>query len=115
MYNLQTNNPLYKGFTCPYCAKDLRTRQGLSGHIQFKHSINQNTPYIATNDIELLKDKLHASVNIIGLDKTTTRKIEIILNNWGIIVTVCEQLDIDLNKQDFKIYFVAGLVDMYQE
>lgn len=114
MYNYQTNNPLYKGFTCPYCEKALRTRQGLSGHIQFKHSTKQNILDIATNDIELLKDKLYASVNIIGLDKTTTQMIEILLNNWKIIVTVCEQLDIDLNKQDFKNYFVAGLVDMYQ-
>jgi len=114
MYNYQTNNPLYKGFTCPYCEKALRTRQGLSGHIQFKHSTKQNILDIATNDIELLKDKLHAAVNIIGLDKTTTQTIEIILNNWIIITTVCEQLDIDLNKQDFKNYFVAGLVDMYQ-
>ncbi len=117
MYNYQTNNPLYKGFTCPYCKKDLRTRQGLSGHIQFKHGINQNTPYIATNDIELLKDKLRApvkSVNTFGFDETTINVIEGVLDNWKKIIVVCEQLDIDLNEQDFKNYFVAMLADIYQ-
>ncbi|MDP2719281.1 MAG: hypothetical protein Q8P44_05575, partial [Dehalococcoidia bacterium] len=28
---------LEKRFQCGYCAKTLRSRQGLSGHIQFKH------------------------------------------------------------------------------
>ncbi len=114
MYTSQANNPLYKGFTCLYCEKTFRNRAGLSGHIQFKHSTKQNILDIATNDIELLKDKLHVAVSIIGLDKTTTQMIEIILNNWIKITIVCEQLDIDLNKQDFKNYFVAGLAGMYQ-
>ena len=114
MYNSQANNPLYKGFTCPHCGKALRTRAGLSGHIQYKHSIKQNTPYIATNDIELLKNKLYATVNTIDLDDYTIQVIEIILDNWKKIILVCEQLDIDLNKQDFKNYFVAMLANKYQ-
>ncbi len=114
MYNSQANNPLYKGFICPYCEKALRTRQGLSGHIQYSHSTKQNTPYIATNDIELLKSKLYAAVNTIDLDDTTTKVIEVILDNWRKIIIVCEQLDVDLNKQDFKNYFVAMLADKYQ-
>lgn len=28
---------LKKRFTCQYCGKSFPTRQGLSGHIQFKH------------------------------------------------------------------------------
>jgi len=114
MYNSQSNNPLYKGVTCPYCEKTFRNKAGLSGHIQFKHGIKQNAPYIATNDIELLKDKLQVAVNTIGLNDTTTKVIEVILDNWEKIILVCEQLDVDLNKQDFKNYFVAMLADKYQ-
>ena len=114
MYNSQDNNPLYKGFTCQYCGKTFRNRAGLSGHIQLKHGIKQNAPYIATNDIELLKDKLQVAVNTIDLDDYTTQVIEIILDNWEKIILACEQLDIDLNKQDFKNYFVAMLANKYQ-
>ncbi len=114
MYNYQANNPLYKGFTCPHCGKALRTRQGLSGHIQYKHGMKQKTPYIPTNDIELLKDKLNVAVNTLGLDETTTKVINVILDNWAKIIIICEQLDIDLNKQDFKNYFVARLADKYE-
>ncbi len=118
MYNSQANNPLYKGVTCPYCEKALRTRQGLSGHIQWKHGINQNTPDKALDDIELLEDKLYApiqSVNTIGFGETTINAIEIILDNWKKILAVCEQLDIDLNKQDFKNYFVTMLANVYNQ
>ena len=114
MYKSQANNPLYKGFTCQYCGEALRTRQGLSGHIQYKHGMKQNTPYIPTNDIELLKDKLNVAVNTLGLDETTTNVIDVILDNWAKIIIICEQLDIDLNKQDFKNYFVARLADKYE-
>jgi len=114
MYYYQTNNPLYKGFTCPYCEKALRSRQGLSGHIQFKHSIKQYTPDIDINDIELLKDKLQMAVITLNMNETTSQTIEVILDNWEKIKTISEELDIVLNKQDFKNYFVARLADMYQ-
>ena len=113
MYGIH-KDPLNKKFSCQQCGNLFRTRQGLSGHIQFKHSIKQNTQQIAEDDIELLKYKLQMAVNIIGLNETTFQLIDVILDNWIKIIIICEQLDIDLNKQDFKSYFVAGLADMYQ-
>jgi glutaredoxin len=112
MYNYQTNNPLYKGFTCPYCEKDLRTRQGLSGHIHFKHGIKQNT---LDNDIELVKGKFEVAVITLGLNEITTQMIEAILENWDKIMLICGELGIDLNKQDFKNYFVTMLANVYNQ
>jgi len=107
-------DPLNKKFQCQHCGNLFRTRQGLSGHIQFKHGIKQYTPDIAINDIEFIKDKLQMAGITLGMNETTTQVIEVILDNWTKITTICEELGIDLNKQDFKNYFVAGLADMYQ-
>ena len=91
-----------------------RTRQGLSGHIQFKHGTKQNTLQIAINDNVLLKAKLKVVGEIIDLSKSTTQMIEAILDNWIKVILICDPLGIDLNKQDFKNYFVARIADMYQ-
>lgn len=107
-------DPLNKKFPCKQCGKLFRTRQGLSGHIQFKHATKQNTLQIAIDDIVLIKVKLKAVEKIIDLSKSTTQMIEAILDNWIKVVYICDSLGIDLNEQDFKNYFVAKLADIYQ-
>ena len=107
-------DPLNKKFPCKQCGKLFRTRQGLSGHIQFKHVTKQNTLLIAIDDILLIKIKLKAVEKILKLPESTTRMIEAILDNWLKVVNICDPLGIDLNKQDFKNYFVARLADIYQ-
>lgn len=54
-------DPLNKNFPCKKCGKLFRTRQGLSGHIQFKHGTKKNTLAIATKDILDIKIKLKSS------------------------------------------------------
>ncbi len=110
----ETKDPLNKKFPCKQCGKLFRTRQGLSGHIQFKHGTKQNTLAIDVKDIMELKIILKAIEGILGLSKSKTQMIEAILDNWINITSICGPLGIDLNKQDFKNYLVARLADIYQ-
>jgi len=110
----ETKDPLNKKFPCKHCHKLFRTRQGLSGHIQFKHSTKKNALAIAAQDILDIKIKLKTVKDIMNLPKPTAQRIEAILDNWLNVVYICTSAGIDLNKQDFKNYFVARIADMYQ-
>jgi len=46
MFYTHNEDPLTKGFICNYCGKAFRTRQGLSGHIQWKHGAKQKLEQI---------------------------------------------------------------------
>ena len=111
----ETKDPLNKKFPCKQCGNLFRTRQGLSGHIQFKHGTKKNALAVDVKDIMELKLILKAIEGILGcLSKSKTQMIEAILDNWINITSICGPLGIDLNKQDFKKYFVARIVDIYQ-
>ena len=110
----ETKDPLNKKFSCKHCHKLFRTRQGLSGHIQFKHGTKKNALAIAAQDILDIKIQLKTIKDIINLPKPTSQRIEAILDNWLNVVYICASAGIDLNKQDFKNYFVARIADMYQ-
>ena len=107
-------DPLKKKFPCKKCGKLFRTRQGLSGHIQFKHGTKQKALLIAKDDIMDIKVVLKAIEGLWDLPKSNTQMIQAILDNWLKVVYICDPLGIDLNKQDFKNYFVARLADIYQ-
>ena len=110
----ETKDPLNKKFPCKQCGKLFRTRQGLSGHIQFKHGTKQNTLAIDVKDIAELKIILEAIEGILGLSKSKSQMIKAILDNWINITSICDPLGIHLNKQDFKKYFVERIVGIYQ-
>ncbi len=108
---------LEKRFQCDYCGETFRTRQGLSGHIQFKHEtlydpIAKNTKitkeidmdFILSNQIEI---KLWTKVN--GLTESTNDTILKLFVNWGSARSFFKMLDIELTEQDFKTYLLAGL------
>ena len=110
----ETKDPLNKKFPCKQCGNLFRTRQGLSGHIQFKHVTKKNALQIAIDDILDIKIKLKMIEKIMNLPKSTAQMIEAILDNWLKVVYICDSAGIDLNKQDFKNYFVARVADMNQ-
>ena len=110
----ETKDPLNKKFLCKQCGKLFRTRQGLSGHIQFKHGTKQNTLAIDVKDIAELKIILEAIEGILGLSKSKSQMINAILDNWINITSICDPFDIHLNKQDFKKYFVERIVGIFQ-
>jgi hypothetical protein len=108
---------LEKRFQCDYCGETFRTRQGLSGHIQFKHqdyfepatNAKQSTKASDSNFI-LSKNtafkKWRASN---GLSKSTNDRVASLFVNWVRIRTLFGQLGIELTEQDFKTYILAGL------
>ncbi len=110
----KTKDPLNKKFSCKQCGNLFRTRQGLSGHIQFKHATKKNALQMAAEDNLNIQVKLKKIEHIMKLPKSTTQAINTILHNWLEVVYICDSAGIDLNKQDFKNYFVARVADMYQ-
>ena len=53
-----SQDSLKKRFSCQYCDKSFRTRQGLSGHIQFKHKLLQNSNGTYTDKLLQLHKRL---------------------------------------------------------
>lgn len=106
-------DPLNKKFVCKHCGKVFRTRQGLSGHIQWKHGAKQKIHQI---DADYLLDKL-PEVKIwemtCGLPTSTIQATKNILATWLYVRSFCESIDIDLNKQDFKSYLIASLASVH--
>ncbi len=111
----EIKDPLSKKFRCKHCDNLFRTRQGLSGHIQFKHGTKKkNALSIAAKDMLDIKIKLKKIEDIMNLPKPTAKMIETTLDNWLEVVYICTSAGINLNKQDFKNYFVARVAGYYQ-
>ncbi len=108
---------LEKRFHCDYCGETFRTRQGLSGHIQFKHqtpyiSVAKNTKVtknIDTDYISFKQTKIKTWRIGNGLTKSTSDTMVKLLVNWGNARSFIKVLDIEITEQDFKTYLLAGL------
>ena len=107
-------DPLNKKFPCKQCNKLFRTRQGLSGHIQFVHSAKQKIEQIDFTYIMSKKTELDLLGKAADWSESTIKARKIILAKWLEVQLFCKILDIDLSKQDFKKYVLARLPDMYQ-
>ncbi len=103
---------LEKRFTCQYCESTFRTRQGLSGHIQWKHKARQT---LSVTDISnVIQKAKHLDSNLKkGGILLSTEKARIVAR-WASIMTMCEILKIKINNQDFKNYIIASLARMYE-
>jgi hypothetical protein len=117
---------LEKRFACPYCEKTLRTRQGLSGHIKFKHgSAYQPQTYIpygvtAKEKPPLGLDEVEPVTKIWeGREKfMLDSQWEIhaqrnVLKRWNEVRLLCNELNIHLDKTDLKNYLVTSLAYVY--
>ncbi len=107
-------DPLNKQFQCQHCGNLFRTRQGLSGHIQFVHSTKQKIEKIDSSYVSSKLSELDILGEAAGWSKSSIQARKTILLNWLDTQTFCKMLDIDLSKQDFKNYLIASLADMYQ-
>ena len=108
---------LEKRFPCDYCGETFRTRQGLSGHIQFKHQAYYKPivkPKQTTKEIDMAFISSKQENIIIwkatnGLTKSTNDNIARLLVNWAHVRSFFNMLDIELTEQDFKNYLLASL------
>ena len=91
-----SQDALSKMFQCEYCGDLLRTRQGLSGHIQFKHTTGQGTPnrdydYLNSKASEFRKYGL-----IILLPESEIAAHQNALKRWPEVQTFCQFLGLKL-------------------
>ena len=116
---------LEKRLTCPYCGISLRTRQGLSGHIQFLHQTlpigNQNPQGVVqpapqptsgssyTDELLILKKRM----DLWKARKNDFRPREIeqgndIFRRWFVLKNYFNTIDIKLTDDDFKNFFIQN-------
>jgi uncharacterized C2H2 Zn-finger protein len=112
---------LEKRFQCSYCGKTFRYRQGLSGHIQFKHqgyfepsdkagqlSSVTEKGFILSKHKDFLKWRVSS-----GLSKSTTDNVATLLVNWERVRNLFNMLGIELTEEDFKTYLLTGLSKIF--
>jgi len=108
-----SKNSLEKRFACQHCGKSCRTRQGLSGHIQFKHGAGKESPQI-NHSYVLSKGKYWEKVGkAAGLPMSEIRAKQHIMVEWFDVQAFCNFFKIKLSNSDFKNYLIASLAHMH--
>ena len=103
---------LKKRYTCQYCGKSFPTKQGLSGHIQFKHQ----KKWIKEPDLPSLLEIAPKLKYVEDMFETTVPmddKLDMI-TYWPEFKSLCLAFKIELNQQDLKHYVIANLVQIHQ-
>jgi hypothetical protein len=105
---------LKKRYTCQYCGKSFPTKQGLSGHIQFKHQ----KKWIKEPDLppytEIVSEFMEIEKHY-GLLTVTSNDILDMMKYWLEFKLLCSKVfKIELNQQDLKHYVIASLVQIHQ-
>ena len=116
---------LEKRHTCPYCGISLRTRQGMSGHIQFLHQISpignqspqgvvQPAPQPAGGNSysdEMLLLKMRMTLWQERENDYPSRDIKQgndIFHRWFVLKSYFSIIGIKLNDDDFKNFFIQN-------
>ena len=108
---------LKKRFQCDLCGETFRTRQGLSGHIQFKHHAAYKKE-VKAKEIDM-KFVLSKSKYVLTwqatnqLPQQTNKAISSLLVNWHQVRSFFKMLDLELTEQDFKTYLLVGLGNIF--
>jgi len=109
-----SKDALAKRFPCEYCGEFFRTRQGLSGHIQFKHGTKQTKQPLD------LKVKAERMLDLKILQKAfdvsdfTLHAYADAVAFWQQLQLFCKAFEIELNQQDLKKYLITSLVHIHQ-
>jgi len=117
MYNSQANNPLFKGFTCQYCGNTFRSRQGLSGHIQFKHGITGQKKVKQVEFKLTKKDVTSKLVQWKAISKPSEFEYEAVVDMflwWIQVKTLFKAFGLELNEQDLHNYVITSLANIRQ-
>ena len=106
---------LEKRFKCPHCGESIRSRQGLSGHIQFKHPAGTtetgNKSRINILAEAIIKRRLDA--DLLELSREEFRELAEIQADWYFFKKFAGQLNIKLNDTDYKAYLLVATALMY--
>ena len=107
-----SQSTLEKRFQCPHCGETFRTRQGLSGHIQWKHFMGTGAE--ENDDKQSFLDPIAVQVRaeIMGFNKKEIGEMMHILVRWKAIVALVENEHITFNNADYKNYLIVSLAQM---
>ena len=108
---------LEKRFYCQYCGVSVRTRQGLSGHIQWKHGKKYEYQdlkiKVAASEVIQLKAMKELQVKY-GLPDWTLEDVGDTIAWWTTVRSLCDVFGIKLNQQDLKNYLITSFVQIHQ-
>ena len=110
MYNSHNKDPLGKKFLCQHCGKSFRTRQGLSGHIQFKHQSDTTKPDFLqiVKGLALKHEIWKISVNTMGYPSEIAQAGDQVLKRWEVLCYYFDLLKLRLNDSDFKNFMLQN-------
>ena len=105
-----------KRFPCPHCGETFRTRQGLSGHIQFKHHAGTTeetgSPAEWFLDIAMYKKVLQSG----EFSTEEVSELTQILADWGyikLLIGLAPGLEnTKVGGADFKAYLIMAYAQM---
>ena len=108
-----SNKSLEKRFTCQYCDDSFRTRQGLSGHIQWKHQAGKKSSKMDLADIVSTGISYQTMGTLAGLPQSQIKANLRILAKWVEVEGFCDYLKIKLSPQDFKNYIIVSMAQQH--
>ena len=104
---------LEKRFSCSYCSRTFRTRQGLSGHIQFKHS-TKKVPYEkSTTDSVIELTTYPMLLQAGGFSEAESRELTNIVSDWAKITALLPTQHLSIDKGDLKNFLIMAYATMY--
>ena len=92
----------------------MRTRQGLSGHIQFRHKAGQASSLADPSELFSKAQHLKSLSNAAKLPTAETERQALIVIRWATVTRVLHLLGVKVNNQDFKNYLILSLACMYE-
>jgi uncharacterized C2H2 Zn-finger protein len=111
-----TQQTLEKRFPCPHCGETFRTRQGLSGHIQFKHPTG--TGEETKSNAQLISDmaRYKTRLELGGFSHEDVSELIHIRASWDYIETLMHAApggkNIKVGAADFKTYLIVAYAQM---
>jgi hypothetical protein len=104
-----SESTLAKRFACSECGKSFRTRQGLSGHIRFKHKISKPLPGASIADLIQEAKKIKKLMLLAGYSEEESQAFAEILPRWNSMKGKAKLYKIDISNQDFKAYILSSI------
>ncbi len=98
---------LEKRFLCPHCGQTLRTRQGLSGHIQFKHQTGSGSQDKSLGDWVADVKIYEVILRTAGFSEAESKELTQVVADWAFIKPMLETRHMAINSADEKTYLIA--------
>jgi hypothetical protein len=103
-----TPETLKKRHACPTCGETFRHRQGLSGHIQFKHKTQDSKESNPFMEAVYYAAGLKRRVGPMGFNTKDVEDLLQVVNDWNTFKVIFEDEHVVLNNNDYKNYLMMA-------